>query len=55
MVNDGIDGEIYCKSCHSGKFGMTGYGFGQGAGTLLSVSLFVLLFVELEIMVQNCL
>jgi len=36
LVNDGIDGEIYCKSCHSGKFGLTGYGFGQGAGTLLS-------------------
>jgi len=35
-VNDGPDGEIYCKSCHSGKFGLTGYGFGQGAGTLLS-------------------
>jgi len=36
LVNDGMDGEIYCKSCHMGKFGMTGYGFGQGAGTLLS-------------------
>lgn len=35
-VNDGPDGEIYCRSCHSGAFGMTGYGFGQGAGTLLS-------------------
>ena len=38
LVNDGMDGEIYCKSCHAGKFGMTGYGYGQGAGTLLSVS-----------------
>ena len=67
-VNDGPDGEIYCRGCHryklssddiaplwklmlvddeievnlmicfSGKFGLTGYGFGQGAGTLLSVS-----------------
>jgi len=35
-VNDGTDGEIYCRSCHSGKFGLKGYGFGQGAGTLLS-------------------
>jgi len=35
-VNDGQDGEIYCKACHTAKFGMTGYGFGQGAGTLLS-------------------
>lgn len=35
-VNDGPDGEIYCRGCHSGKFGLTGYGFGQGAGTLLS-------------------
>lgn len=35
-VNDGTDGEIYCRSCHSGKFGLRGYGFGQGAGTLLS-------------------
>ena len=37
LVNDGPDGEIYCKSCYVSKFGMTGYGFGQGAGTLLSV------------------
>ena len=36
-VSDGPDGEIYCKVCHSGKFGLSGYGFGQGAGTLLSV------------------
>jgi len=35
-VNDGPDGEIYCRGCHSGKFGLKGYGFGQGAGTLLS-------------------
>jgi len=35
-VNDGPDGEIYCRSCHSGQFGLTGYGYGQGAGTLLS-------------------
>ena len=37
LVNDGPDGEIYCKSCYVSKFGMAGYGFGQGAGTLLSV------------------
>ena len=32
-VNDGPDGEIYCKACYAGKFGIRGYGFGQGAGT----------------------
>lgn len=41
-MNDGVDGEIYCKSCHNGKFGMTGYGYGLGAGTLLSVRLALL-------------
>ena len=37
-VNDGPDGDIYCKSCYSAQFGMKGYGYGQGAGTLMSVS-----------------
>jgi len=36
LVNDGPDGDIYCKSCYVARFGITGYGFGQGAGTLLS-------------------
>jgi len=35
-VNDGPDGDIYCKSCYSAQFGMKGYGYGQGAGTLMS-------------------
>ena len=30
------DGELYCKSCHTRKFGTTGYGYGVGAGTLAS-------------------
>jgi len=32
-VNDGPDGEIYCKACYAAKFGIRGYGFGQGSGT----------------------
>lgn len=35
-VNDGPDGDIYCRTCYASKFGMKGYGFGQGAGTLMS-------------------
>jgi len=30
------DGDLYCKSCHTRKFGTTGYGYGIGAGTLSS-------------------
>ena len=37
-VNDGPDGDIYCRTCYASKFGIKGYGFGQGAGTLMSVS-----------------
>jgi cysteine/glycine-rich protein len=37
-VNDGHDGDIYCRADYNAKFGMKGYGFGQGAGTLMSVS-----------------
>ena len=38
-VGDGDDdGDDNMRiSSFSGKFGLTGYGFGQGAGTLLSV------------------
>lgn len=35
-VNDGPDGDIYCKTDYASKFGMKGYGFGQGAGTLMT-------------------
>ena len=28
------DGKIWCKVCHSKKFGPGGYGYGIGAGTL---------------------
>eukprot|EP00004_Rigifila_ramosa_P021460 TRINITY_DN571_c0_g1_i1.p1 TRINITY_DN571_c0_g1~~TRINITY_DN571_c0_g1_i1.p1 ORF type:complete len:512 (-),score=91.92 TRINITY_DN571_c0_g1_i1:67-1554(-) len=30
------DSEVYCKFCHAKNFGMKGYGFGGGAGTLSS-------------------
>ncbi|CAB4065063.1 Cysteine and glycine-rich protein 3,Cysteine and glycine-rich protein 2,Cysteine and glycine-rich protein 1,Muscle LIM protein Mlp84B [Lepeophtheirus salmonis] len=33
-VNDGPDGNIYCHSDYSAKFGVRGYGFGGGAGAL---------------------
>ena len=50
-VNDGPDGQIYCKSCYSAKFGIKGYGFGKGASTpaLLSVNPFsnsVIVFIN---------
>jgi len=35
-VNDGPDGDIYCRTCYAAKFGMKGYGYGHGAGTLMS-------------------
>ncbi len=38
-VNDGPDGNIYCKGCYGARFGVRGYGFGAGAGTLTTVSL----------------
>ncbi|XP_071831044.1 cysteine and glycine-rich protein 1-like isoform X2 [Apostichopus japonicus] len=28
------EAELYCKKCHGRKFGIKGYGFGQGAGSL---------------------
>lgn len=28
------EGTIFCKACHKKKFGLKGYGYGQGAGTL---------------------
>ena len=37
-VNDGPDGNIYCRACYGARFGMRGYGFGSGAGTLTTVS-----------------
>ena len=37
QVNDGPDGEIYCRGCYVASFGLAGYGYGQGAGTLISV------------------
>ena len=30
------EGDLYCKACHTRKFGTTGYGYGIGAGTLAS-------------------
>ncbi|EEB17494.1 muscle lim protein, putative [Pediculus humanus corporis] len=33
-LNDGPDGEIYCRSCYGRNFGPKGVGFGMGAGTL---------------------
>ncbi|KAK3775601.1 hypothetical protein RRG08_020789 [Elysia crispata] len=28
------DNDLFCKGCHGKNYGPTGYGFGQGAGTL---------------------
>ena len=44
-VNDGTDGDIYCRTCYASKFGMKGYGYGQGAGTLMSVSVFTYKYI----------
>ncbi|KAG8038568.1 hypothetical protein G9C98_006264 [Cotesia typhae] len=33
-LNDGPDGDIYCRGCYGRKFGPRGVGFGMGAGTL---------------------
>ncbi|KAL0273228.1 UNVERIFIED_CONTAM: hypothetical protein PYX00_005957 [Menopon gallinae] len=33
-LNDGPDGEIYCRGCYGRKFGPKGVGYGLGAGTL---------------------
>ncbi|KAK7874520.1 hypothetical protein R5R35_001601 [Gryllus longicercus] len=33
-LNDGPDGDIYCRSCYGRKFGPKGVGYGMGAGTL---------------------
>lgn len=33
-LNDGPNGEIYCRGCYGKNFGPKGVGFGMGAGTL---------------------
>ncbi|KAK2167230.1 hypothetical protein NP493_1285g00036 [Ridgeia piscesae] len=30
-------GELYCRACHSRQFGLRGYGYAAGAGTMLSM------------------
>lgn len=32
------DGDAFCKGCYGKNFGTSGYGFGQGAGTLSSAT-----------------
>lgn len=36
-LNDGPDGEIYCRGCYGRNFGPKGVGYGIGAGTLTMV------------------
>ncbi|XP_055600519.1 muscle LIM protein Mlp84B isoform X2 [Uranotaenia lowii] len=36
-LNDGPNGEIYCKGCYGRNYGPRGVGFGMGAGTLTMV------------------
>lgn len=33
-LNDGPDGEIYCRGCYGRNYGPRGVGFGIGAGAL---------------------
>lgn len=33
-LNDGPNGEIFCRSCYGRNFGPKGVGFGMGAGCL---------------------
>ena len=30
------EGKLFCKPCHTRQFGLKGYGYGGGAGTLAS-------------------
>ena len=30
------ENKLYCKACHTRQFGLKGYGYGGGAGTLAS-------------------
>uniref|UniRef100_T1GH75 LIM zinc-binding domain-containing protein n=1 Tax=Megaselia scalaris TaxID=36166 RepID=T1GH75_MEGSC len=33
-LNDGPDGDIYCRNCYSRNYGPKGVGYGLGAGAL---------------------